>query len=553
MAVDYIEINGVEARHVSPATLLEKIQGRDEIVILDLRDAISFAHAHVLYAVSLPLTQIELQIKSKVPSFNTLIVLTDDDGSLVPRAASLLARIGYRNLAVLQGGNQGWRQAGYEVFSGENVPSKAFGEVVEIQAATPHISAYELRERLAKGEDLIVVDGRTPEEFYNFSIPGAHSVPNAELAYRIRELAPDPKTLVVVNCAGRTRSIIGAQTLIDAGVPNPVVSLQDGTMAWLMAGFELDHGRRPSLPEPSAQNLAQARKNASQLLKRTGVEVIDEQKLDLLRNDSDRNTYLLDIRTREEYVAGHLPGWRWAAGGQVIQATDEYIPVLHSRVVIADWDGVRAATVAAWLVQLGQHEVYVYRPENVVQLETGIPARLVLRDPLSPASSWIDRDSLVRLQQENRAFVVDVDSVRVYAKQHITGASFAVAERIDPELLVQVSASRSLVLTSTDGILADAVVRSLKQKGIVAFALLGGNAGWFEAGLPTETGLSRSITPGAEHGLGAYDFSDKAIRHRKFKEYLDWEVGLVQQLSKPGAWTPYRVLGTALEPVVHGT
>src|SRR5690606_26970887 len=212
-------------------------------------------------------------------------------GSLVPRAASLLARIGYRNLAVLQGGNQGWRQAGYEVFSGENVPSKAFGEVVEIQAATPHISAYELRERLAKGEDLIVVDGRTPEEFYNFSIPGARSVPNAELAYRIRELAPDPKTLVVVNCAGRTRSIIGAQTLLDLGIPNPVVSLQDGTMAWLLAGHELKHGRRTALPEPGTKHLEDARENARALSQRSGVKTIDDAQLAAFAKDENRNLY----------------------------------------------------------------------------------------------------------------------------------------------------------------------------------------------------------------------------------------------------------------------
>jgi hypothetical protein len=31
-----------------------------------------------------------------------------------------------------------------------------------------------------------------------------------------------------VNCAGRTRSIIGTQSLINAGVPNPVTALRNG-------------------------------------------------------------------------------------------------------------------------------------------------------------------------------------------------------------------------------------------------------------------------------------------------------------------------------------
>ena len=56
-------------------------------------------------------------------------------------------------------------------------------------------------------------------------------------------MAPKPETLVVVNCAGRTRSIIGAQSLINAGVPNKVVALRNGTMGWNLAGFKPDSGR----------------------------------------------------------------------------------------------------------------------------------------------------------------------------------------------------------------------------------------------------------------------------------------------------------------------
>ncbi|WP_459655385.1 rhodanese-like domain-containing protein, partial [Achromobacter xylosoxidans] len=59
---------------------------------------------------------------------------------------------------------------------------------------------------------------------------------------RAHGLAPDPKTTIVVNCAGRTRSIIGAQTLINLGVPNPVYALENGTQGWYLADFELDHG-----------------------------------------------------------------------------------------------------------------------------------------------------------------------------------------------------------------------------------------------------------------------------------------------------------------------
>ena len=81
------------------------------------------------------------------------------------------------------------------------------------------------------------------DEFNRMSIPGGINCPGAELTHRIAALAPDPATTVVVNCAGRTRSILGAQSLRHAGVPNPVVALRNGTMGWHLAGFELEHGQ----------------------------------------------------------------------------------------------------------------------------------------------------------------------------------------------------------------------------------------------------------------------------------------------------------------------
>src|SRR5690606_37420327 len=118
--------------------------------------------------------------------------------------------------------------------------------------------------------------------------------------YRIRELAPDPATPIIVNCAGRTRSSIGAQTLIDAGVPNPIVSLRDGTMAWLLEGYALEHGKRAVLPEPTPEHLRQAQDNARKLLGRTGISHIAGQELEQWRNDTQRSSFLFDIRSREE-------------------------------------------------------------------------------------------------------------------------------------------------------------------------------------------------------------------------------------------------------------
>ncbi|MEJ2398844.1 MAG: rhodanese-like domain-containing protein [Gammaproteobacteria bacterium] len=111
------------------------------------------------------------------------------------------------------------------------MPSKAFGEIVEQSCHTPHITPQALKARLDAGESIVILDARPLEEYRRMNIPGGIDTPGAELVYRVRDLVPDANTPIVVNCAGRTRSIIGTQSLINAGIPNPVAALKGGTCA----------------------------------------------------------------------------------------------------------------------------------------------------------------------------------------------------------------------------------------------------------------------------------------------------------------------------------
>src|SRR5260370_39577399 len=108
------------------------------------------------------------------------------------------------------------------------------------------------------GSDFVVLDSRPFAECQRVSTPTAVNVPGAELVLRIRDLAASPKTTVVVNCAGRTRSIIGAQSLITAGVPNKVVALRNGTMGWTLAGLACESGKTRRPGDVSREGLAWA-------------------------------------------------------------------------------------------------------------------------------------------------------------------------------------------------------------------------------------------------------------------------------------------------------
>ena len=192
------------------------------------------------------------------------------------RAAARLSQLGYTNVAVMKGGLKAWRDAGCEVFTGVNVPSKAFGEVVEHENDTPRIDAADLQKLVDAKTDLVILDSRPMPEFNNMSIPGGVDCPGAELVYRVKDFAPNPETLVVVNCAGRTRSIIGAQSLINAGLPNKVIALKNGTMGWHLAGLKVARGETRSFgPQgPEAAKFAQAA--AANIAKKMKIKKIDK-------------------------------------------------------------------------------------------------------------------------------------------------------------------------------------------------------------------------------------------------------------------------------------
>ena len=164
--------------------------------------------------------------------------------------------------------------AGGVLFAGVNVPSKAFGEYIEHACETPRIAAEDLKARLGRGEDIVILDSRPWEEYRLMSIPGGQCCPGAELAYRAWDAVQSPDALVVVNYAGRTRSIIGAQSLINAGIPHKVVALKNGTMGWHLAGFQVAKDQDLIAPPPTATGLRKAREAAARVAKRFGVQSI---------------------------------------------------------------------------------------------------------------------------------------------------------------------------------------------------------------------------------------------------------------------------------------
>lgn len=331
----------------------QALLARQEIALIDVREEDIFAQAHPLFAVNLSIGRIDMEAPQRIPRRDTAIVLYDNGEGLAQRAAHSLQQHGYTGVALLEGGLVGWRAAGGELFKDVNVPSKAFGELVDTQRHTPMLSAQEVKALLDRQANVVVLDARRFDEYQTMCIPSGISVPGAELVLRAAALAPDPSTRIIVNCAGRTRSIIGTQSLVNAGIANPVAALRNGTIGWTLAGQTLEHGAgRRAAQVPEAQRMAAAQQ-ARAVADRAAVKRARLADVARFRHETTRTSYCLDVRTPEEFAAGHLPGFASAPGGQLVQETDVTLPVRGARAVLADLDGVRANMTASWLAQMG--------------------------------------------------------------------------------------------------------------------------------------------------------------------------------------------------------
>ncbi|WP_347557018.1 rhodanese-like domain-containing protein [Robbsia sp. KACC 23696] len=558
----------VAVPRIAPHALRALVQTGDEHAVLDVREAGDAFDAHLLFSSIAPAARLGLDIERLVPLRSTPIVIVDEKDDIAEAAARKLVRWGYEDVRVLDGGVQGWRAAGFELFSGTNVPTKAFGEVIEHALHTPNIDAPTLKRLLDTKADVVVLDSRPFEEFQRMSIPGAYDSAGAELVYRALEAAPSPDTLVVVNCAGRTRSILGAQSLINAGIPNPVAALTGGTMAWLLEGFTLAHQEIRTAPRPSAATLAKAQGLAEAVALKGRVSIIDAETLAHFESDAAagaRSLYKFDVRDPREYEAGHAAGWRSGAGGQLVQALDEYVGTRRARIVLTDTDRVRARLTASWLNQLGSHEVYVIDDVLGQAQQIGPEPVTVLRDTEEPLA-WIEPDALARLHpvggaaagtavpsNTQRVLLIDVDDSLVFRRAHIAGAVFVAPGAVQsllPTLLAR-QAVDAVVLTSRDGVLASLLAadltRAAKTDGALAEALralasqgapaiqvlLGGTRRWQALGLPEAHGDEGNLTGQADRRYGAYDVPREQAA-KAMVDYLEWELQLVEQLARDG-------------------
>jgi rhodanese-related sulfurtransferase len=521
-------------RPIEARQLDANLRAGTELALLDARELAPYAAGHIVLATSVPFRDFEDRVVELVPRRTTPVIVYDDDGSGVGlQAATKLGDLGYADVSILDGGLEAWVEAGLLIVDGVGVISKALGEFVADREKTPKITVHDLDELVRGDTDFVLVDTRPVDEFFRESIPDGLLAPGAELLYRIHDLVESDDTLVVVNCAGRTRGLIGAQALINAGLPNPVVALDNGTAAWQIAGFEIAVGVAEVAPAPTPSGLERARRAAAVVAERFGVSYIDNARFDALTSENaDRTTFVFDVRTPEEYEAGHLRRARSAPGGQLVQSRDDYIGTQHARVILVDGsDGVRATITASWLLQIGLDEVSVHAEDPGAYRRAAGP-HPVAEVPMASGLSTISPVDVERAGQEDTVTILDVGSSRAYREGHIPGARWVARERL-ADVVRDGRDQGPLIITSDDGraaLHAGADLLGLTQRPVVAID--GGTAAWRESGLPLTDDSPKWLVEPQDIWI-----ENKTVDERRvwLESYVEWAEGVVDQLEREGS------------------
>lgn len=509
---------------IAPAELKALLADREqEVAFLDIREFGEYGMEHPFLSVNLPFSLLEARIHQLVPRTSTPVVLMDEnDEGRARRVQERLGLLGYSRVQVLRDGISGWKAAGYGVFAGVNVVSKTFGELAHETFQTPSIPPETLVQWQREERKVHIVDGRPLSEYHKMNIPGASCCPNGELARRLSSLlAGDAMSPVVVNCAGRTRSIIGAQTLVWLGIDNPVYALENGTQGWRLAGLALEHGSVAEYPGKTALDSGLARA-ARRIAAEHRVAEIDAATLRDWHADPQRTTFLFDVRTQEEYRQATAPGALHAPGGQLIQATDHWIGVQRARVVLVDDDECRAPMVATWLKLMGLEVAWL----------KGGNAEWSQLPPASPSTVLETGLTPVALDEAMAGHYLRLDARpgMQYRAGHLPGAKWVNRSLLDSQL-VGIDASCDIVLIG-DAAQVACLAPDLEARGLPRpLWLEADEAQWQAAGYPLES------TPDEPDDASCIDYLFFVHdRHdgnlEASRRYLAWETGLLAQLDE---------------------
>ena len=523
---------------IDPSALQALLASDEPYAYIDVRERGEFARAQIAGTSPVNRGTLESRLPLMVPDTRVPVVVLCDDGRRSALAAETLERMGYGDVKVLAGGVEAWQRQELPVRSGWGVHGKEYGERVAHDGAVTHMSAPELARRRAAGEDVVVVDVRSREEYLRGHVPDTYHIPGGNLLVDAPRLPLNDGTTLVVSCAGRTRGILGAKLLHDNGFDN-VYALENGVMGWFLSGQDIAEGPGRELPAlASAKRIAWIQRATDALASTKGVRRCP---LETFRGvyDSDRVFYLLDVRLPEEFQAGHVPRAISLPLGQMALAHENFLAVRAAPVFLISEDDLRPVWASSLLQQLGFRDVLVldgglqrWRDAGL-PLEQGTPEPAVYGlDEARAATSFIDAAGL-QAHLDASGLALDVRSIGEYGFAHIPGTRWLPRGRL--ELDIEAAApdrDAPMVIVCDNGTRSTLAAGTLRELGYIkAEVLEGGTRAWESNGRTLVDGLEGTgvSTEDAQADFGHSVWRGALGKSREDMErYLSWEIDLVK-------------------------
>ncbi|HEX7226718.1 MAG TPA: rhodanese-like domain-containing protein [Candidatus Binatia bacterium] len=511
---------------------LARLMGSEQrFAVLDVRERGEYNQCQIPNTTSLPRSQIEFRIHELVPDRDVQLIIYDEGGARARLAATTLARLGYQDVALLHGGLSAWQSEGRPTVSGVNVPSKAFGERVYHERNVPDLTPEELKSLQDRSTDLVVLDVRTPEEYGRFCIPGGINVPGGDLILWAEELKQRNATNVIVNCAGRTRSIIGAAALRRLGVSN-VRALRNGTMGWVLAGFELEKKPQRALPAAPSSGPESAMSLARRIAEEEAIVLISAPELSR-KLEAQSIDYLIDVRSEGEFASGHVAGSINVPGGQAVQRADDFVAVRTGQIVFISNESARAVMAAYWFRQMGFAHSAVLQGGLRAWTQSGenVEKGSLRNEPICLESARqavrvVHPSTIEGKTRDPSVLLLDVGTSLDFETAHVPGAKWISRGWLDLRLPeTYPDRNQPIVMTCADGrqsLLAALALGELAYSDVVV--IHGGVRAWSAAGFPTEQGLGACLVEPKDVVLSP------SIRGTKedMQRYLDWELTLTK-------------------------
>ncbi len=533
-------------RALTVRDLLAFLDGPASFALIDVREKGEYNLGQIESASPVPLGDLEWRIGELVPNYKAPIVLYCSDGRRSEIAADTLVKLGYQDVTYLGGGLVAWQSAGQPTHYGWGVRGKDYGEKVAVTEKIPQITPEEMVARQEKGERFVVLDSRTPSEYEQGHLPGACSVPGGQLPFEAMDLIGDKDPTVVVNCAGRTRSLLGAHLLRRMGIPK-VAALQNGTLAWQEAGYALERGPdpRPSHP-PSLLARERAEKFAQCVASEDRISSLLPAEL-LALQQSGALHYLIDVRLPREYATGHIPGAMLCPAGQLQFFSEELIGIRTAPIIMGCDGRVRGILSASLYHRMGLPNVSFLEggvtawTQAGLPLDIGVPQRPIGR-PTRRVPGLAEAQAQVtllapfalkyRLYRADAPLILDVRGSGDYALGHLPGARWLSRSYLELRISkLAPNKERPLVTVCDDGVrsvLAAARLQDLGYRKVEVLA--GGLPAWAAAAYPLEEGLADAPV---SLEVARWDLVDPfqrrnalAFTSEEVKQLMAWETAL---------------------------